>query len=182
MQLFRRTVRSTACGAALLGAALAGNIVGTDHFGPSEIDGLEFQLTGSSAGGGGSAGSPALVPFTITGLVRNKSGQGDPTLAPGDAGMFLRLTMSNANKYAITVTSLAANPSAPPFFTANAQPSGCPQSAVVISNPGQALSIGVSAKGTATYDIPIQLAGGDIPNSCQGNTFPLALTGDAVKS
>lgn len=187
MRFIRKMATSGAFGAALMSAGLGGNTVGNHVFHAADdvaqLAGLRFQLAASSNGGGAGSSSSTTAPFTITGIVANASGKGDPMLAPGVTGLSLVLTVQNANKYAITVQSLSAAPSGTPFFTATSKPSGCPQTAVVITNPAAgSLSIKVAANGTATYRIPIGLQGGNIPNSCQGNTFPLALSGDAVKS
>lgn len=156
----------------LVAAAVAGALLGFVPVTPRAAE-PAAATNGTTAGGGSLTGGTAKDK----GDKPNGEDKKDFTIAGNVSGLYpgssktLTVTMTNANNFAIRVTSLTA---------AVADPAG-PCTAGVVRVDPMAGTVVVPKNGTATATLTARMAN-DPSNDCKSTSFGLAYSGTAVKA
>ena len=121
-----------------------------------------------SASGSGNASDKALTAQTLT-----ITAAATPTadLYPGASGA-LQFTVTNANPYPVSLTSMTAG------TITSGDPTNCPSTNITVSGGTLVTPIAVPAAGTsAAISVPSKvLMAAAAPDGCQGVTFTIAIT------
>ena len=128
-------------------------------FGGSGPQSFPVPATAAPADAGTGAAAALSSTFSIAGKVSG--------LYPGDS-VPLVLTVTNPNKFGITVTSIST--------TVGNASSQCLAGNVTVTSFSGALTLSAGASGKVTVTVTMSHAA---PDACQGRTFPVHYTGSA---
>ena len=133
----------------------------------ASVAGMGVAFAAWSASGSGTGQAKAITAQTIT--VNASTGTAD--LYPGFTGGDLYFTLTNANPYAVTFTSMTAG------TVTSSDPTNCPAANATVSN-ASGLSLNVAANSTSGQLSIANVVSmpGTAPDGCQGVTFSVSIT------